>query len=377
MNPFKYGQIVEGEYFYDREEELLRIKSTLSGGNNLVLYAPRRYGKSSLVKKALKELNKDGFITVYIDFMAIYSRDSFIKAYSKEITMNDKNPIEKTVKKLSKLIRGIVPSITFNSQGLPEFSFSWIDGAEKVETLEDVINLPEKFANNKKRWIIAFDEFQEITTLNGESFEKILRSLIQHHKNVSYLFLGSRTHLLKEMFSNKNRAFYNSAMLMNLGIIDNKYSINYLHKKFAKDKIKISTEVAEYLINSINSIPNYIQFIAAEIWQQVINKKEEVTKEHVKNAIETIIDLKSDYYWELTNKQTNYRKKVLVALCNSVTGIFSKELTQKFGLGANSTTQKAISTFINDGIIEQFNNKYEFSDPIYKLFLLKNLQLRF
>ena len=47
MNPFKYGKIVEGEYFYDREDELLRIKSTLSGGNNLVLYAPRRYGKSS------------------------------------------------------------------------------------------------------------------------------------------------------------------------------------------------------------------------------------------------------------------------------------------------------------------------------------------
>ena len=132
----------------------------------------RRYGKSSLVKKVLKELAIDGFITVYIDFMAIYSRDSFIKLYSKEITMNEQNPIEKTVKKLSKLIRGIVPSITFNSQGIPEFSFSWIDGAEKVETLEDVINLPEKFATSKKRWIVAFDEFQEITTLNGESFEK-------------------------------------------------------------------------------------------------------------------------------------------------------------------------------------------------------------
>ena len=105
----------------------------------------------------------------------------------------------------------------------------------------------------------------------------------------------------------------------------------------------------------------------------MINKKEEAAKEHVDYAIETIIDLKSDYYWELTNKQTGYRKKVLVALCNSVTGIFAKRITQKFSLGANSTTQKAISSFIVDGIIEQFNNKYKFSDPIYKLFLLKNL----
>lgn len=377
MNPFKYGQIVEGEYFYDREVELKRIKSTLAGGNNIVLYAPRRYGKSSLVKKALKELNIDGFITVYLDFMPIYSRDLFIKSYSKLIAENENNPIEKTVKKISKLIRGIVPSISFNQQGNPEFSFSYIQGAEKVETLEDVINLPEKFATTKKKWIIAFDEFQEITKLNGESFEKILRSLIQHHKNVSYIFFGSRTHLLRDMFSNKNRAFYNSAMLMNLNTIDNQYSIRYLQKQFNKDSIKISEEVAEYIIDSVNSIPYYIQFIAAEIWQQVINKNTEITTYHVDEAINIVIELKSDYYWELTSKHTNYRKKVLSALCNSSTGIFSKEVNDKYNLGANSTTQKALLSFIEDGIIEAHNNSYEFTDPIYKLFLTKYLLLRF
>ncbi|MFZ1292533.1 MAG: ATP-binding protein [Melioribacteraceae bacterium] len=373
MNPFKYGQIVEGEYFYDRDVEVERLKSTLAGGNNIVLYAPRRYGKSSLVKKALKELNKEGLITVYLDFMSIYSRETFIKNYSKLIAENAENQIEKTVKKISKLIRGIVPSITFNQQGDPEFSFSWINGAEKIETLEDVINLPEKFATTKKRWIVAFDEFQEITKLNGDSFEKNLRSLIQHHKNVSYLFLGSRTHLLKDMFSNKNRAFYNSAALLNLNTIDIKFSIDYLRRQFLRDKIKITTEVAVYIINSVNSIPYYIQFVAAEIWQQVINKHEEITKKHVDSAIKTIIELKSDYYWELTSKLTNYRKKVLSALCHSSIGIFSKEVTEKFSLGANSTTQKAISSFIEDGIIEPFENKYEFADPIYKLFLLKYL----
>ena len=70
VNPFKFGSIVSGKYFYNREEELLRIKQTLAGGNNITLYAPRRYGKSSLVKKALKELKEEGFTTVYLDFMS-------------------------------------------------------------------------------------------------------------------------------------------------------------------------------------------------------------------------------------------------------------------------------------------------------------------
>ena len=172
MNPFKYGKIVSGKYFYNRKNELSRIKSTLSNGNNLVLYAPRRYGKSSLVKKALNELENEGYNTVYLDFMSIYSREVFIKNYSKAIVEKEKSSIEKIAKKLGKLIRGIVPSVSFDSFGNPQFSFSWIEGNNKEVTLEDVINLPEKLANSKKQWIIAFDEFQEITKLNGESFEK-------------------------------------------------------------------------------------------------------------------------------------------------------------------------------------------------------------
>lgn len=373
MNPFKYGTIVSGSFFYNRKVELERIKATLSGGNNLVLYAPRRYGKSSLVNKALTELEKEGFTTVYIDFMGIYSRETFIKNYSNAVVSKKKSSIEKITKYISKIIRGIVPTVSFNRAGVPEFSFSWIEGNNKEETLKDVINLPEKLSNSKEKWIIAFDEFQEITKLNGESFEKLLRSLIQYHKNVTYLFLGSRTHLLKDMFSNKNRAFYNSAMLMNLDKINIKDSVNYLIRKFSNDKIKISKDVAAYLVDRVDAVPYYIQFVAAEIWQDLINKNKEVIKRHVDKAIRSIIELKSDYYWELTSKQTNYRKKVLHALSNSNKGIFAKETINRFNLGANSTTQKAISTFIEEGIIEKFNNELLFPDPIYKMFLKDNL----
>ncbi len=373
MNPFKYGKIVSGEFFYNRKNELIRIKDTLSGGNNLVLYAPRRYGKSSLVHKALNELERKGFKTIYLDFMSVYSREVFIRNYSKLIAENDKTSIELTVKKIGKLIRGIVPSLSFDNLGNPSFSFSWIDGSEKVDTLEDIINLPEKLSNSKNKWIIAFDEFQEITKLNGDSFEKLLRTYIQNHKNVTYLFLGSRTHLLKDMFSNKSRAFYNSAMLMNLDVISPDESIKYIKSRFAQDKIKISEEVASYLIDKVDSIPYYIQFIAAEIWQQVINNKVKITNNHVDEATATIIELKSDYYWELTNKQTSYRKKVLVALSNSSTEMFSKGIAKKFDLGASSSTQKAINSFIEDGIIEHFNGQYKFSDPFYKMFILEKL----
>ena len=77
--------------------------------------------------------------------------------------------MEKTIKKMAGFISGIVPSMTFDSSGMPSFLLSWVEGKDKEQTLFDVINLPEKLAlaNNNNKWIIAFDEFQEITKLNG------------------------------------------------------------------------------------------------------------------------------------------------------------------------------------------------------------------
>ena len=81
------------------------------------------------------------------------------------------------------------------------------------KAFEDVLNSPTRVAG-KKGWIVVFDEFQDVERLNGESFEKELRSVIQHHKKIGYVFMGSQRHLLLNMFSRKNRALYNFGKLV-------------------------------------------------------------------------------------------------------------------------------------------------------------------
>ncbi len=373
-NPFKFGNIVYGEYFYNREDELLRIKRVLGDGNNITLYAPRRYGKTSLVKKALAELENEGFKTVYLDFMKVYSREKFIENYTSEIVNKSTSSIDSMIAKVAKFVSGIVPSISFDDSGNPNFSIAYIQGQNTETTLIDAINLPEKLASDNQKWIIAFDEFQEITNLNGDSFEKILRSEIQHQQNVSYIFFGSKTHLLKDMFNNKNRAFYNASMIMTINKIKEEKSINFLVDRFYNSGIALNVDIAKYILQKVENIPYYIQFIAYEIWQfMIVNEKKTITKDFVNDAFERILEIKNDYYWELTNKQTNYRKKILKALSNSSREIFSRNVSEQYNLGATSTTQKALDVFIDDGIIEKFNTNYEFSDPIYKTFIKREI----
>lgn len=68
VNPFKYGREVSGRQFYDRQEAFDSLYSKLAGGSaNVVMYAPRRYGKTSLVKKVLARFSEEGVPCVYFD----------------------------------------------------------------------------------------------------------------------------------------------------------------------------------------------------------------------------------------------------------------------------------------------------------------------
>ncbi len=373
-NPFKFGSIVDGVHFYNREEELLRIKNTLSSGNNITLYAPRRYGKSSLVAKVLNELKKEGFTTVHFDFMTVYSQETFVENYSRDILKSQTVNLQSVVRKFSEVVKGIKPSISFDQNGVAELLLNFNEDIDKKDTLLNVINLPEVLASEKNKFSVAFDEFQEIEKLNGENFERLLRSQIQKHNNVSYVFLGSKTHLLKDMFNNKNRAFYNSAAIMSLNKIEKEKSVKYIKTAFFEHNIQISDEIAYYLIDKVDNIPYYIQFLSYEIWQNaIINKLDIITQEIVDWALETVIKLKDDYYWELTDKQSIHRKKLLFAISKDAVEFYSDKTSKKYNLGAASTTQKSIEVLVNEGILEKTKSKLEFSDPIYKIFIKRNL----
>jgi len=368
MNPFSYGTIVKGEYFYDRTIECERIVSTLSGKNNLVLFAPRRFGKTSLVFRAIEELEQMKYSCIYFDFMPVYSRESFIESYSKAVLSKQSN-LQRAVKLMATLVKGIRPKIAFDQSGNPEFSMDFTDKIISEKTLGEIIDLPENLASEKNRFVIIFDEFQEISKLNGENFENLLRSKIQQQQFVTYMFLGSRTHMLSDMFNNKSRAFYNSAMIMQLDALPEPETILFLKERFSVSNISIDDFSCRFLIEQAGNIPYYIQLLAAEVWQYLISTPKDINKDIISLCAEKIIDLKSDYYFELFDRQSSYQKKLLKSLLESGENVFSAEYAKKFRLSATSTTQKALMGLVESGIAEKVNGVYFIADPFFKRFL--------
>jgi len=103
--------------------------------------------------------------------------------------------------------------------------------------------------------VVVLDEFQEIMRIGGRIWKGGLRAAIQHHSKVSYLFAGSKSHMLIDMVSEKTRPFYQMGTLMTLDKIPEDEFKYFVRSKFAKRAKKISREAIDRIFTESQNIP--------------------------------------------------------------------------------------------------------------------------
>ena len=211
-NPFKFGTVVDEPYFINRKSELARVREILNSANHLILISPRRFGKTSLIKKAL---NNDERKNIFLDIQLTNSIEDFAAQYLRRIY--SLFPIER-IRKFILNFR-VVPNIALNPVN-NDIEISFQTGNENQPILEDVLNLLEKLSSPKQKTIVVLDEFQDIDRIQ-KGLDRTLRSIMQNHQNINYIFLGSQESMMREIFEKKKSPFYHFGQLMYLESVCN------------------------------------------------------------------------------------------------------------------------------------------------------------
>lgn len=369
-NPFRYGIAVDEPYFIDREQELKDYSVWLKSGQSLVIYSPRRYGKTSLMLKLLNKLHEDGYNTIYVDFFRINSRRRFAELYYAEI-IKQMPTWEKALRKISTLTKKIRPVVSLDNQGIPNVTIRFEDNS-RDEDLTELFDLPQKLAV-RQPWIVVFDEFQEVEKLNGENFEKELRSCAIHHDKVSYVFMGSKTNMLLNMFTNRNRAFYQFGKITELRKISSEILSEYIESGFKNTGIRFHSGIAVRIIEKSEAIPHYVQYLASACWEEAREGDAIIDDILVDSAVDKIILNQNDYFMKQYEDLTAHQQRVLVAVSRENKNLFTAEFADKFHLSPVSSTQRSVQRLLKTGILSKNGDTYDFNDPFFRLWISKHL----
>ena len=369
-NPFNYLQFERGEQFYDRREMLSDLRSRFrSGQTNVVIYGPRRYGKSSLVAELAAQLEKDGFVCISFDMVKMATVNLFAEAYATKIYRR-LAPVRSGVRQIAGFFKSLRPKLTIGTDGETGFTFDSASSEMGPEELSEILDLPQRLSGGK-RVLIVMDEFQEVEGLLPNcGFERIMRSVIQSHRNVSYVFLGSRYHLLRRMFTDHGRPFYKSALTMLLDKPPVEESVEFVISRFKSAGVSITLEAASRLVDSIANIPYYIQQLGFEVFRFVDeSNRRRATVDDVNAAYARLAGFNRDQYEQAMVSFSAAQKSLLIALSRESTDEFDAAYRARHGLGASSTVNSAKKRLVEDGYIEQVGGICRVSDPFFAEYL--------
>ena len=370
-NPFNFLQFATGEHFYDRAEIRRDLKARLlSGPCNVVLYGPRRYGKSSLVAELTRDLEREGIPCVTLDLVKVPSIDLFVSAYAQKVYRR-LAPVKFELRRIGEFLKSLRPKVSLGADGEAELSFDSVDEKIDSESLTEVLDLPRRLLARGKRAVVVLDEFQEVEgLLPNDRFERVMRSVIQRHSNVSYIFLGSRYHLLKRMFTDHNRPFYKSALTILLDKPPVKESVRFVVSRFKSGGVSISPAQAERLVARVENIPYYIQQYGFEVYCRVTERRAKaVSDDDLSHAYANLSGFNRDQYEQLMLSFSAAQKKLLIAVARERTREFDEAYRKRHALGASSTVNSSKKKLVEDGHLEQMTDGCTLSDPFFAEFL--------
>lgn len=364
QNPFTIG-IAKNEDFCNRQQELADLVNYAKNGQNVVLYAPRRYGKSSLVRQVLRELETAGFLTVYVDLFSVSSEQDFISVIATGILKGIGRGADPRSfgDKVKNLFGRLIPVFEVTPEGLG-FSVKF-DRSTKLEILlDDLMEGVYNYIKKKQlRACIALDEFQEVTELaESKKIEGILRSHIQLQKEIAYFYIGSRRRTLKDIFTDKGRPFYKSAFLYTLKEIPKEDFIPYIEKRFKESNKKCPSVAAEKIYDTARGYPYYVQKLALLAWD--ITQKS-CDNDLVDVAYKLLIKMETPDFEGVWSGLTLIQKSALKAIAKEPTASpFAKEYLERYGLTIGGA-QKAIQALLSKDLIERdTEDTYRLTDPV-------------
>jgi len=366
--PFLFGDAVKGDYFTDREEELRTLTLDLASGQNLLLFSPRRYGKTSLMIRVLENLKAKGIVGIYVDLFRATSLQNFGKIYADAITRATASKIEEAVQFVKEHFPAIVPRIVVRGQESTEFELDFEAPRRDLEKwLDEIYDLPQKIAERKKkRLVVVFDEFQEAAALGtGDIVERNLRARIQHHDRVAYVFMGSKRHLSDELFQDKTKPLYRIAKSMPLGKIPEPKLGAFIRSRFRSVKISVSSEDVAQILRRTGCHPYYTQQLCHEIYNAVVPGKK-VSEAAIQKAAEQCIQTQSYAYITIWEGLAGKQRELATALSKTPGGnVYSQDFIARHDLGSPSSIQTALEALEKKGILERENGSYCLSDVLF------------
>jgi GTPase SAR1 family protein len=354
-NPFKYGAPVEGEYYFPLPGFNKLVRSYLDNRINVVLYGPRRCGKTSFILDLVKEEERQKKTFILVDVYNVTSHLDFLQQVLRGLRSKQTwgQKLKDTVFKAR-----LIPSATLDPMGQMTYSLS-PDFSSPKDVKELIQDTFSAFSKLDESVIFQLDD--------SGWLQHTVRTQMQELKNCVFLFSGSKKSVLSDMLNDQNSPFYKSCEILDMPILGDDFT-DWIIERFKSVNIHCDKKAVIELRKLVHDTPNYIQQTCFHIATQDIKL---VDSRQVQLALHTIVKQNAYTFETIHNSLTLLQQRALRLCANEDKAIFSKEFISRYQIPNAPTLAQSIKALKQRGILDPTPKpgQVSFEDPLFKIWI--------
>lgn len=365
MNPFITNTYRGPEYFIDRKSETEILLAAIRNDRNLTLFSHRRLGKTLLLQHTFSLLDPGRYTSLYIDLFATRNLVHFAMKLSE--VLYERKILHQN--KLSRILGSLGASVSFDPMtGNPQINFNITERSVVLKSLPQIFKL---LSETKKKVVVAFDEFQELSRYEEDFAEASIRTLMQEFPDIVFLFSGSQKSMMRAMFTDASRPFFQSTQMMELHEIDQDVYENEVAVILKRYEKSFDPLVIKQILSDTYCHTGFTQMVLSRLFSETEGKIDFALYEEVWSDI--LSNHKSmAREQELLLPQLQWKTLTAIAREGYVRAPLSRAFNEKYHLSAPSSMSRAIKALLNKGLIIDCGEK---GLRVYNVFIEKNLKL--
>jgi uncharacterized protein len=374
-NPFTFGALALDRAFTNRDAEIRELVSDMENGQDVLVYAPRRYGKSSLVLRAAQRAMRKGILVGYCDLMRTPTKERFAAALAKTIYSDLETAAGQAIERATRLFRGLRITPTMEVDPVDaSLRFVFHAGRRRADiddTIEALLALPAQIAaERKRRAVLVFDEFQEILTLDRH-FPNLMRAVFQEQPEVGHVYLGSKRHVLERIFEDENEPFWRSAKRLEIGLIAPAAFARYLRERFEETERGIDDDALNRLLGATAGHPYGTQELAYFLWE-LVPTGHFARLADLETALEQVLRSEHNHFAKLWDDAPYAQRLLMLALADEPTrSLYAADYAERHDLPTKPALQRAIGALVTKEITARDESGvYRIVEPFFADWLL-------
>jgi uncharacterized protein len=372
-NPFHFGALALDEAFTDREAEVAELKADVRNGQDVVVFAPRRYGKSSLVWRASQELVREKVLVASVDLMTTPTPARLAAKLARAIHDDVASPLLRARERLRIFADlRVSPTVTVDSQtGGVSFAFSVAAPREDIDaTIEGLLDLPARLAGERKRTVaLVLDEFQEIVDIDPR-LPRLMRAVFQRQPEVAHVYLGSKRHMMRRIFSDENEPFWRSAKQVELGVIEPGHFAGFIRRQFERTGRFVGADAIEAILDATGGHPYATQELCYFAWQET-GHEEKADAAGVEAALAKVLRSEHAHFSLLWERAPAVQRLLLAELAREPGRPLSGDYRGRHNLPGASSVQRAVEALERDELVARDRGQVRIVEPFLAAWLLR------